>query len=295
VWLRRGTARASGAGYTFIEVMIVMGITIAMFTMATVAFRGQQGQAQFQQATRDAELKLRDTINDISTGYYPAKTNFTCTAGPTLSAAPSSGQGTNTACVFLGKVVHFGVNGDANCTPTCFNIYTIAGQRQSGGLEVQTIDQANPETVVTFGDDLTESYSLKFGATIPHVWLLSNAGAPPCPCDIGAVGFFSSLGKYDTDNNLLAGSSGVDVFPLRGTTLGQAKLTVRNRVTAFNAADQAEKNPARGILVCLRDSGGTRTSGIVIARNGRQSTVESLFDTQLDSFLAQFGGAVTCG
>jgi hypothetical protein len=265
-----------------------------MFIIAAVAFQSQQGHAQFVQATRDAELKLRDTLNDVSTGYYPDKTNVSCTSGPVISSAPSSGQGTNTGCIFLGKVVHFGVSGDANCTPVCFNVYTIAGQRQSGGLEVQNLVQANPETVVSFSGDLTESYSLKYGATISHVWQLSSAAAPACPCDLGAVGFFSSLGKYDTDNNLLAGSSGVDTVPIRGTSLGLAKLTVRTRISNFTAADEAEKNPARGILVCLRDSQNRRTSGIVISRAGRRGTVEALFEETLESYLAQFGGTVSC-
>lgn len=90
-------------GYTIIETLIFLAISSLLFLSAVSTIGGRQASVQFTQATRDAQSKIQELINQVSTGYYPSA-GYTCTASVAgLSFTNiSSVQGTSKDCVFLG-------------------------------------------------------------------------------------------------------------------------------------------------------------------------------------------------
>src|SRR5882762_7178443 len=97
-------------GFTIVETMIVLAITGALLLMAMLMISGQQGKTEFTQAINDIQAQINDVINNVGTGYYAKTTDFSCSAGasgPVFNASGSTGQGSNTACVFMGRAVQF--------------------------------------------------------------------------------------------------------------------------------------------------------------------------------------------
>lgn len=120
------------SGYTIVEVMIVLAISSALFSVAILGYSSQNRKTGFTNAVRDLELTIQDTLNDVSTGYYPNSGNLTCTRTGSPAAYPkveagSSQQGTNQDCIFVGKAI------DLNSEPAdnTFEIYTIMGLKNS--------------------------------------------------------------------------------------------------------------------------------------------------------------------
>ena len=97
-------------GFTIVEVMIVLAITGGLFISAAVMISGRTNKAQFEQSINQITAQLRQSINEVSTGYYPNR-GFQCQAnGATVSiTAGTTEQGTNSGCMLLGKALQFGV------------------------------------------------------------------------------------------------------------------------------------------------------------------------------------------
>ncbi len=66
-------------GYTIIETLIFIAVSGMMFMSAVILVGGRQQEVEFSQGVRDLENKLKDTLNDVSTGYFPANNSLNCT------------------------------------------------------------------------------------------------------------------------------------------------------------------------------------------------------------------------
>ena len=98
----------SGAGYTILEVLIVMAVTGVIFMATILTFGGRQATTEFTQGVRDYESKIQNVANDVYSGFYP--NGYQCTANPGtaphIDAAPVPGRsGANIGCISLGKVI----------------------------------------------------------------------------------------------------------------------------------------------------------------------------------------------
>jgi type II secretory pathway pseudopilin PulG len=155
----------SNRGYTFVEVMIFLAVSGALFASATSLIGGRQKSIRFSEAMRDVESKVQSIVADVSNGYYPNYKNVNCTAtggGPTFSAGASNTEiGQNQDCVLLGKAIQFSPNNK----PNTFSVYTIAGNNKFteliGGKQfrrpVQSLVEAHPKVLYTSlsGGDLS--------------------------------------------------------------------------------------------------------------------------------------------
>src|ERR1044072_1792136 len=103
---------ASGErGLTVVETMIVLAVMGALFVSAAILMSGRISRVEFTQAINDIQSSLQQTISQVGAGYYPNAGNFSCngTAGTVNITGSGTNQGSNTGCVFLGKVLQFGV------------------------------------------------------------------------------------------------------------------------------------------------------------------------------------------
>src|SRR5690242_788053 len=116
-------------GYTIVEIMIFLAISGLMFVIATSFLSGRQASAEFRQSMEDINANLSQIINDVGNGYYPTNNSFKCTTtGQTLDfSSTATTQGSNTGCVFMGKIVQFAPSGTDRAT---YRVYSIAGRQQ---------------------------------------------------------------------------------------------------------------------------------------------------------------------
>lgn len=253
--------------YTIIEVLIVLGVTSALIVAALVSVAGQQNKTEFSQAAHEIESQISDIINDVSTGFYPNTNNFSCTSignGPILSTAASNDQGANKDCIFMGRVMQFALAGNNEN----YNSYTVVGQRQQGGNEVTKFSEAKPVAIAPTNNppanfpNATQQNSLQFSLKAVKMFI-NNAERTT----IGAVGFFSTLANY-TSNNLASGTTSVDLIPIPGTSLNASAADTVEAINSIN--DATAKNPAGGVIICFL-SGGTSQYGVItIGSSGRQ-------------------------
>lgn len=183
--------QSRGQGYTIIEVMIFLAVSAAMFLSAMLLMQGQQTRTEFSQGMRDIESRFRDTLNDVSSGYYPEVNGFTCDAtGTTIQfdQAATDTTGTNLSCIFMGKAIQALPAGNSNALIT----HVVVGKRlySSAGVtrDVQTLAEARPTAVYdsAFNLDYSDTYQLPWGIKLKSV---------VSPTNSSMLGVYGSLAK----------------------------------------------------------------------------------------------------
>src|SRR5690349_5474450 len=139
-----------GAGYTIVELMIVLAVSSLLAVAAFGFISGQQNTTEFSQSVRDLEAKLNDIANDTATGYFPDQgLGSSCRLDGTVSnpntplefISASAEQGASPACIFIGKAVQFSPAGQADG----MNVFTLTGRRlNAAGDPVRDLAEANP-------------------------------------------------------------------------------------------------------------------------------------------------------
>jgi type II secretory pathway pseudopilin PulG len=262
--MKGGRFRPSkAAGFTIIEVMLVLAVTGLLFVMFMLTMSGKQRRTEFGQSANDFQTVIQQTINEVSSGYYPDNLSFNCkvtgtAASPNVSISSSSGvgQGEHEDCVFLGKVMQFGVK---DTDPEQYAVFSIAGSRTATNL-----GNSGATVIETGGADATVTGTLKYGVTVKAV----KVGA----VKYGAVAFINSLGKVN-DGNYQSGSQTVNLVVVPGTDIGEyITPNMRNDINS-NLKGSALINPASGVTICLTD-GGSQTALITIGSNGHNLQVK---------------------
>lgn len=263
---------AQARGFTVIEVLVVLAVTGALFVGAAVLISGKQNQTAFSQAIREIQSQIQQTINEVAIGYYANLGNFSCVgapSGPSITATSGGQQGTNSDCIFMGKVIQFKV---AGTDPEQFKIYTVAGLRLSTatGDDVDTRVAAKPVAIAPSTSrpsvpDNSTTEILQNGLSVHSMeW-------GPGSASIGAVGFSQSLAQY-SGSVIQSGSQKVDVIPINASSLNMTAEAAAESINATFAAGAA--NPAEGVRICFV-SGGTNQSGLItIGSNNRELSVK---------------------
>ncbi len=279
------TGRARG--YTIVEVMIFLAVSASLFVVAAALISGQQGKSEFNQSLNDIESKIRDVSNDVSNGFYPNTNSFKCTtdgtgSGPTISVNAGNTQGTNLGCIFIGRVLHFGVSGTSGVG---YNLYTVAGQRLIGGAgsnEVTSLLETKPVAVAIDSNgksavNAIDSLTLQSRMIVSKMYYTIGATTT----NITALGFFSTFSSY-ANGNLSSGSQSVQLVPIPGPT-----TTPLNTLTSQTAADLIDSfasgaydsNPVNGVVICFVSSGSNQYGQITIGSNGRELTTKRTVGT----------------
>jgi type II secretory pathway pseudopilin PulG len=264
--MRGGT---DSRGYTIVEVMIFLAISGLMFVIAATFISGKQAKTQFRQAMNAISSDVLQTIDDVSNGYYPSVSNFSCVAGaagsPTFSGG-STEQGKNGGCVFLGKAIQFGL---APGERTKYNIYSVAGRQFAPGSTLKTptnFTEAQPIAIPA----ATESKT--YEQQIESIKVSSSGFSQ------NGIGFFGSFGSYNTGNGILqSGSQSLTAVYLPGgpgTPLNAA--VIKNPATYVPA--QVVATPK--LVVCF-DSGSGQYGTLTIGgqRGQRLTTKIQIYNT----------------
>lgn len=254
----------SQGGFTIVETLIVLAVSSVLFLSAVLLVAGQQRKVEFNQAIQEIASAIEQTITETGAGYYPNAGNVRCTVlggGISISSATGTAQGSNTGCIFLGKVLQFGVGGT---NPQQYVVHVAAGRQDNDG----TLASAAPKAVNV--DGTRTVHELRNGIEAVSMKYISGGIAT----NIGAVAFLNGLGQYG-DSQLLSGSQQMSLVPVRssGTVPNTDVATVVNAIdTQLKLADGII-NPDGGVEICFK-SGGTDQSGLVtIGSNGRTLAV----------------------
>ena len=274
-------------GFTIIETLIVLAITSALFMAVVVTLSGRRARTEFSQSMQDIRSRIQQVVNDVGSGYYPALKDAHCidTAnGQGTAVAPGTAkivtggaeQGTSSGCVFLGKVMQFGIAGGQL---EQVRIYTAFGVRRDANGEVapdaalKRYINARPAVSALAAD----TSNLLHGIKIRDMYY----GSPRK--DIAAFAVVKSLGSYSMSSGALqSGSTQINIIPIVNTTLG-ATPDPDTTINAINVNDRTNKpgqgladgevNPSGGIKMCFV-SGGSNQSGLIeIGGSSRQFTV----------------------
>lgn len=277
------------AGFTIIETMVVLAITGALFLVVAVTLSGRQNAAEFTHAIQSVQSQIQQVINQVSAGYYPNNGNFSCAdqgGSVHIDSVSGNAQGTNQDCVFLGKVIQFGV---AGTDPEAYRVYTIAGLRcgDNAPIACPAAGSLNPfatsiPTVVGVSGDYT-TYStvgsLEYGLTTK--WVHSNGVASKA---IGAVGFLMEPGSAAGTAGYSSSTQQVDVVPILPSavsqTYTQAVSSIENSTNGAGGLrdpmlkNTAPINPQNGVQICFVSATTNQSGLITIGGTGRQLLVK---------------------
>ena len=264
--MKSGLKQGVDAGFTIVEVLAVLAVSGAILLSAILLVNGRQSQTQFTTAINNEKTQIQQTINDVINGYYPNNSNFSCSNGVVSSG--SNNQGTNSGCIFLGKVLQFAPS--PSVSPQNFEIYTIYGQQTSSGQEVSSYQLANAQVLT----QSNLSGSLENGLTVTAMSYCDNGGT--CSHNIGALAFLSSLASY-SGGSLVSGAQQLNLIPVPDVQLNQTIATATTNInsdlagTATNNNNWADKftgsSAPNSVQICFT-SGTTVKSGLITISSG---------------------------
>lgn len=181
-------------GYTIVELMIVMALSLMLVLMAATFLAGRKGHTEFSQSMRDLQSRLQSWIDDVPNGFaFGSNTNSYCkTGGVSVQINQGARPGGNKPeCIYLGKAIQFSDN-----PSTQVYAYSVFGQRlDSAGNLVSTIEDAGPTpasgTAGTGNADFTETYNLKGGAHLKKI--IQSSGVTGSGQNSHLAAFYLSL------------------------------------------------------------------------------------------------------
>ncbi len=257
-------------GFTMIETIMVLAISAGLFVIIAATLSGRQNRTEFDQSIQDVKSQIQQAISQVGAGVYPSTNNFNCTAGasgPVLSNGGGS-QGANSGCVYLGKVMQFGVAGTSNPEET--RSFIIAGlQKDPTGNEVSTYAAAKPTAVAPSSSapglpDATTKSVLMYGLRTQEVYY----GSPKV--DIGGIAFVNTLASYSS-GSIVSGSQQVNIIPINGSALNASPAVMAQAIDSSLASSPV--NPANGINLCFVSGGSNQSGLITIGGSARDLTV----------------------
>ncbi|MBI4033491.1 hypothetical protein HY379_00650 [Candidatus Saccharibacteria bacterium] len=249
-----------GHGYTIVEVLIVLVVSLVIFFAAVTVFSGKQGKTEFAQAMRDVESRIQSAVNDVRVSTFPGEAaNYTCTIDggsqrPKLTS-PSSQPGTNTACIFLGNAVQLVPN--SGSSPDQLKVYTVLGNRTEFGSNVAVTNfndvEAEPIMGLSGNPDLTQTYTIIFGMKV----LSAHQDVPPTNGDAFLMGFYNGLqptGSAEGSQSLKTiGYVGVKNY----TAPGQIQTSIRG-------LGPATKADSKVWTMCFQSGTSNETAQLVV-------------------------------
>ncbi len=280
---RTGYLERRSAGFTVFETMIVLAVTGALFVIIAATLSGRQNAAEFTHAIQSIQSQIQQVIDQSAEGFFPDQ-NVSCSAGAgTLLFAAGGAQGANEPCVFLGKVIQFGVHGT---NPEQYQIYTIGGLRAATAGAGSPFQNANPTVVAVGGNyaGYSSARPLEYGLTVAWVRSDLNSGCTVASCSIGAVGFLMEPGDFGSSSGYNSGAQQVDLVPIRTTNINQTLQQVVTGIESSSAGAgglrdpnlgaSAPINPSSGVQICFVSAGTNQSGLITIGSAGRQLLVQ---------------------
>lgn len=233
-------------GYTIVEVMIFLAISGVMFIIAAFFINGKQAAAAFTQGVNDLGSKLQQIAQEASNGQYPEQSTLSCdtNSGPLSFNTAGQGQGTNSDCVFLGKILHFSPAGDASI----YHVIPVAGARlNSSNNTVKNLSEAQPTAV----SSLIFSNGIAQGLTVRSIKI---NGQP----NKYAFGFLTSPAVNASGTNIANGAQKVELYYVDGIGSTNSDAEVASAMLVPNTLKRATE-----VDICF-DEGSNRKAQVII-------------------------------
>jgi Tfp pilus assembly protein FimT len=280
-------------GFTILEVLVVLAVTMVVFFIAASFVNGRQGQVEFNNSVSALKSELVQVINNTTNGNFPNQL-YTCTgntvppAQPTITSGTSSdtGQGTHDTCVFLGKVLEF--------TTNKLNIYTVIGNSIAASSSSTTATTTNysqigaKPTIAPTSVIPSEIYSYQGASTVScqQFSTISTISTNiPATCSISSpqvgLGALALLvGNNQANNaqltNLVIPSSGAgSVSPGSPTFVSDVNTATGTSLIESTTSPSLNINPLGGTQVCLTSGTSNESALFTIGGNGNESSVTS--------------------
>lgn len=259
--------KGQAPGYTIVEVLVFLAVSGVIFVAAVLLFQGQQGKTQFDQSMRDLNSKVEQYVNDVNGGFFPGSDKYGCSVGagsrPVLNNNPS-GLGANQSCIFLGKAI--GVTAGGNS----LKVYTVLGDRLDPTTQspVTTLASAYAEPANQPGFDLTETYSILWGATVKSSQFTPSSGGRAIDGDL--VGFYSDL----QGNTTTGGAQAVAAYGYPAPDLNNVSCYIEGTATA---APTCSYYLMQSWQLCLQSGSSSRTALLQINSSSLGVTTKLTF------------------
>lgn len=267
--------RMPSGGYTIIEVMMFLLISTALLGSTTAMISGRQERIRFTNSVETFEQKMKDILNDVSTGYYPSAESFNCEpdgAGGIIlnSGGNDNEKGTNTGCVFLGKAIELKSGAGSE-----YNTYTVVGAKDTvvGGKTkpATNLAEANAKLLGMGEPGVVDRNSIE--ADVEIIKVISRDDTARSVSGIAMISEFSVISTVD--NNVSGNAANITLYEVPGDS-GSSDF-------ANNAGTPTMVRTEKGIIVCLQQGGAGgngRKAAIIIGGNNQQFSTETKIDKE---------------
>lgn len=261
----------SDKGFTIIEVMVFLVVSVGVFGAAVATISRQNGRTAFTQAVNDVAVTLQDVFNDVENGYYPSNNDFTCTAsasGVTADDGVSREQGKNEGCIFIGKAIQLGRNGNNDRIA----VSTIIGKRLDGSEEVTNIQSAKPTLLE--GSEAghvgqPDVHYLSGNVEITDL-RVGNSGS-----DFSGIGIISGFAEL-SGGTLRSGIVRTVLVPISvGNSVGLGDPSFLAGVEGLGSTTLDQEG---GASLCLEEIGGGRKAEIKIAAESQRLSTSVIIE-----------------
>jgi type II secretory pathway pseudopilin PulG len=211
--------QVNNTGFTIIELMIFVAVSLALFVSAMMLVGGRQHKTEFQTGVNELVGQLQSIANDVSTGNYERPSEGSCSLDP-LTDAPMFGTvgspGKSIDCIFIGRAVQFAPEGNANE----YNVFSVVGRRQispSVGVpkrEIQSLAEANPRVFAP------STVRIPGGLELKYIDAPSITGP-------ALVAFYTNFAQAGPSGgtDIESGARNARVIPIPGTNMGDPLST----------------------------------------------------------------------
>lgn len=269
-----GLTRVFNAGYTIVEIMIVLGISGVIFVSGWALFAGQGAETGFNQAMSDVASEITTRAKEVASSSLANYQGYSCSlAGspPRTVLSPSSGSSTtgNQDCLALGKAFE-AIPGTAD-----IYIYGILGNRQfyingvPSGLPTN-LSQANPTTASAAGTDLTDNYKLGAGAQI----VSSKVSSGATESTSSLIGFYLGFNGEDSADQ----SGSLSVAPVSYNFQPSAHDTAAAKA-CIEGSTCAAPSQINHWKVCFKSSDSRQTAELDVAITAAGTTTNVKYES----------------
>ncbi len=252
------------AGYTVLEVMIVLVVSAALFIGVAGLFSNRQKEVEFTQAVRGFEAKVQNMLSEVANGYYP--NGYHCSPGASdkpLVTGAREDPGSQEDCIFIGKVW---ISGTTNS-----QIMTVLSTRlDASGNEIENLDLSRIRQVNR--DDTVDTFKNNYGLRITKVVNLADT-----TMSVANFGFFAKPSGGIAADSSASGKS-VYLYAIPFSAINpSANFNDNGELTGDNDLNVLIQLNS-GLLMCLQHGTDGRRAEVRIGENGTQTSITSVLN-----------------
>jgi type II secretory pathway pseudopilin PulG len=261
------------AGYTIVEVMLFLVISMVLLIGALGLFNGRIARTQFSQSVQALDTKLKTIANETATGNYPSNPDFSCAVSggqTTVDTLGTGEQGSRTDCTFLGKVINF-TTPASNCKPpstikgqcTKVEVYTVVGRRTvdtNGTVPSGLTGATGTKPVIV--PNITQSFDLGYSMRVSGVYQNTALFGPQA---ISGLGFFQSLNGNYTAGTLGSGSQNVETWMVKSPTSPIAPVDSARMNQLVSGENMSKLLVANNLFICLHSGSTSQYASLTLS------------------------------